>query len=98
MLVIESCEESTLKIGAYTIHIEPTQNNLVNAPSFFDEIRYDKLCLIVSKITTKVFYNADIVTYDLPVYVNRIKQIARKSFPDGFRLDKIDSMAFNEKI
>ena len=85
------------KIGVYTIYIEPTPNNLVNAQSFINELKDNQLCLIVSKIATKAFFNADIVTYDLPTYIKEIKRISRKFFPDGFRIDKIDSMSFNEK-
>lgn len=85
------------KIGAYTIHIEPTPNNLVNSQNFINELKVNQLCLIASMIANKAFYNADIVTYDLPTYFQEIKRIAGKFFPDGFKIDKIDSISFKEK-
>lgn len=85
------------KIAVYNIHIEPTPNNLVSVRTFIKEVKEMQLCLITSKIATKVFYDMDIVTYDLPIYVNRIKRIARKLFLDGLRVERIDGMPFNAK-
>lgn len=82
------------KIAFYDVRIEPTPDNLVKASAFLEKLKKMQLCMIVSKVATKVYYNAEIVTYDVPIYIDRIKSIAKESLPDGFRIKLVDTMPY----